>query len=269
MMLGESTRYFSIVANVVKTNDESRLDFKEKIAIILISYLVIFVQQLHLIEHIVKAIPICESEICSDILMVIMYLLTCFVYCFLSCALGAILVFLAAGILLKMHNYISNKTKLERLGNYFVAKVEETVINPLLLLGAIDVIAHEKIQIKIITILFMPLILAVESVLSMLAFSWAFFVYIFAYLVIIKRFLGKGVIKLLKRIQEVSDRRVVGLSYRAAIIASLIIIVVYNRYQPIFELSDKSTVVLEFLASAIIIPVAFEWISSRRSQKNS
>lgn len=43
---------------------------------------------------------------------------------------------------------------------------------------------------------------------------------------------------------------------------ALVCTVVFNRYQPIFRMQEASTAVLEFIASAIIIPIIFEWISS-------
>ncbi len=69
-------------------------------------------------------------------------------------------------------------------------------------------------------------------------------------------------------ILDISDRKLVGISFRMAIISALVIMVVSDRYKPIFTLYEESTAILEFLASAIIIPVTFEWINSRTYKKN-
>jgi hypothetical protein len=49
----------------------------------------------------------------------------------------------------------------------------------------------------------------------------------------------------------------------------VVFVVILNRYQSIFKIGDANTAILEFVASAIIIPVAFEWISSIKSNKTS
>ena len=50
---------------------------------------------------------------------------------------------------------------------------------------------------------------------------------------------------------------------------ALVLVVILNRYQSIFKIGDANTAILEFVASAIIIPVVFEWISSIKSNKSS
>lgn len=65
-----------------------------------------------------------------------------------------------------------------------------------------------------------------------------------------------------------SDKRVVVISFRIALIMALICIVILNRYQSIFKMKDASTAVLEFVASAIIIPVVFEWINSVKNNQS-
>lgn len=67
--------------------------------------------------------------------------------------------------------------------------------------------------------------------------------------------------KIANKILTLSDRKIVAISFRFALIMALIVIVALNYYSTIFKM-EESTTVLEFIASTILIPVLFEWISS-------
>ena len=79
----------------------------------------------------------------------------------------------------------------------------------------------------------------------------------------IKRTVGKMIVW----INHLSDRHVVVISFRVALIAALTITVIRNRYEPLLKEYEASTGTLEFIASAILIPVIFEWISTTKAQK--
>ena len=68
-------------------------------------------------------------------------------------------------------------------------------------------------------------------------------------------------------IEGFSDKTFIAISFRLAIILGLSCIVILNRYNSFLCNKDNSTAVLEFITSAIIIPVIFEWISSYKSKK--
>lgn len=69
-------------------------------------------------------------------------------------------------------------------------------------------------------------------------------------------------------LSELSDKRIVAISFRIALILALICIVVLNRYQPIFRMQEANTSIFEFVASAIIIPIVFEWINSIKNNQS-
>ena len=69
---------------------------------------------------------------------------------------------------------------------------------------------------------------------------------------------------MLNAIFKLSDKKIVAVSFRIAIIAALVITVIVNRYDVFVKNVEESTSVLEFIASSIIIPVVFEWINSGR-----
>lgn len=67
---------------------------------------------------------------------------------------------------------------------------------------------------------------------------------------------------------KVKDDIIISRAFKVAIVLSLIIVVAINRYYPIFIYQEQSTSVLEFVASAILLPLIFEWIQSVSKRKN-
>ena len=72
--------------------------------------------------------------------------------------------------------------------------------------------------------------------------------------------------KIANKILTLSDRKIVAISFRFALIMALIVIVALNYYSTIFKMEESITV-LEFIASTILIPVVFEWISSIKNNE--
>ena len=70
-------------------------------------------------------------------------------------------------------------------------------------------------------------------------------------------------------IEGFSDKTFIAISFRLAIILGLSCTVILNRYNSFLYNKDNSTAVLEFITSAIIIPVIFEWISSYKNKKHA
>ena len=72
--------------------------------------------------------------------------------------------------------------------------------------------------------------------------------------------------RLADRFVELTNKRMIAICFRIAIILALVCTGVINRYQPIFRNEEATTAILEFVASAIIIPIVFDWISSIRKK---
>ena len=84
--------------------------------------------------------------------------------------------------------------------------------------------------------------------------------YILSLIVLLRNSILKGVLWIL----QLTTKRAVAIIFRISIILALIFVVAWNRYHPFFRLFDSSTAVFEFIASAIIIPIMFEWIISAK-----
>lgn len=81
-------------------------------------------------------------------------------------------------------------------------------------------------------------------------------------------FIFHELLQILKLVSKVKDDTIFSQAFKVAIVFSLIIVVAINRYNPIFIYQEQSTSVLEFVASAILLPLIFEWIQSVSKRKN-
>ena len=68
------------------------------------------------------------------------------------------------------------------------------------------------------------------------------------------------------RMKEVSDRSIAIIFFRISFIVSVMSLVVYNRYDPLIKEYAKGTASLEFVSSAIVIPLLLSWIVDLKSK---
>lgn len=77
---------------------------------------------------------------------------------------------------------------------------------------------------------------------------------------IIIRRVGKTITRLARWLGGVSDRKVINIIFRIAFVISISLIVIVNRYASFLHNTEAGTGILEFIASAIVIPMIFTWI---------
>jgi hypothetical protein len=126
----------------------------------------------------------------------------------------------------------------------------------------LDVSSKYKSLFKVLfRIIFVPVVFIIDVVIG-------FFLCIFWFLICgsilvfleFVGFLGKGLVFLVNASSNIPERRVVKNTFRLSLIVSVISVVVINRYALIYEYDETFLAIWEFIASAIIIPVIFEWI---------
>ena len=65
-----------------------------------------------------------------------------------------------------------------------------------------------------------------------------------------------------------SNSKNIALSFRLSMLIALSSLVILNRIDSFFQSVESSTAILEFIASSIVIPIVFEWISTIKQKKN-
>lgn len=80
------------------------------------------------------------------------------------------------------------------------------------------------------------------------------------YIYLIMYRIKNSIVCLVNWFEQISERKMINVIFRSAFILSISIIVIANRYNPFLHYDEAGTGVLEFIASAIVIPMIFTWI---------
>ena len=253
------------VGNVVKSNDTGVLSFREHMSIFLVSGFVSLLQQGNCFEKINKFILKSCENIAADLLLIMLYVLTFFLYTFLICSQVPIIMLLTKKAYKKLIRYLPGKEVVKKYGDYFVERLEEPIKQSNLSISFIEMIKDKKTWIKKLCGIIVAITFCIDVVLFLVRVLWSIISSAFGYGVILLRLVKNVLKKLFNTIFNLSDKKLVAVSFRVAIILALVITVILNRYDVFVKNVDESTAVLEFLASSIIIPIVFEWIYSEKN----
>lgn len=124
--------------------------------------------------------------------------------------------------------------------------------------------ARYKYVIRVLLrILFLPYTLLIDIVFSLFI---CVFVYFFGFIVsgILEffRIIVKGAIYLVESFTKIPEHLVIKNTFRVSFILSATVMVILNRFSVLIKCDEAFLAVTEFIASAIIIPIIFEWIYS-------
>lgn len=258
-----------IVRNVVQYDKENKLSVREHWAIQTISYTLFYLDVFKLPTKLLEVLKAIENVLLSDLLYVTVYMFLFFLYAFLICALLSSPLVFFARIMIKLNLIFKAKTNLIGIGDFFINKIDKN--NMLVQFLSINVIEFSKKRCRLLNIavlILSPLFIGIDICLSILKVMWGFVLETIGYIFLLLRMIKKTLGKLTIWIKNLSDRRMVAMSFRIALIATLTLTVITNRYSPLLREYESSTAVLEFVAGTILIPVIFEWISTTKKRRN-
>lgn len=257
-----------ILSNVICSNDNSTLSATEKIAIQVVACFVWLLSILNPYKTIRNYIVEYPNPIVSDGLMSLLLVGVSFLYVFLT----MVLIFTSISYTVKLIDNLKHLPmgrQIQKIDEYFVNKVDLKIKCNLLLFCIADYIRKSRHPAKYLLYFLVPMVYIVD----MLRFVLVLMLYelrsAIGYIFIFLHMISSIIRMIFKRFLKLSDRHIVVVSFRIAIIFALVSIVILNRYQPVFKEYEASTAVFEFLASSIIIPVAFEWIYAIRNKSGT
>lgn len=254
----------SVLKKILMSNEDQPLSGRENNALLFISVFLCVLNMMRIPENAIKLITACTYDILADILLCIFYVLLIFSYSFLSFVFLPKIIYNFLCFWKRRHREEGSKSRSIRFRNYFLSclsvqkRPEELTI---------CLIKFVKVKDKIfwkMGYIFIPLIyvidLGVLLIWNVYAILCQIVGYILSLIVLLRNSILKGVLWTL----QLTTKRTVAIIFRISIILALIFVVAWNRYHPFFRLFDSSTAVFEFIASAIIIPIMFEWIISAK-----
>lgn len=260
---------FGIVEKVVKSSDNEKLSFKERTAINTLAYALWFFGLYQMFEKAIEKIAACSNAYLSDVIIVLIYVVAFYFYIFFICSLLPGIIFFAIKLLKKIYEVLPWKTKIKNCGDLWIDKIDKPIGWKSILIWQWKTIGRWKAVVRCVRYFLLPITFFLDIILLCVNGLLSFMNSSVGYIFVLARMIKKTLNRISNWILGLSDKRIVAISFRIGIILALVLVVILNRYEPIFKIGDANTAILEFVASAIIIPVVFEWISSIKSNKTN
>lgn len=258
-----------ITKKVIQSEQPDKLSAKEHSAIGILAYALLILCLINAPTKLMDAAANLENVIISDCLHGLFYILFLFLYLFFICALLPVPLTYLSKFTKKLNALILNKTNLHQIGDYFINKIDNSSNKQPLLFKVVNASTSKCPLLRIVAWSISPLLLTLDVFLFIVTMLWSLLLTSIGYAFWFFRMINCTIGKAASRLDQLSDRRLVSISFRVALIIALSITVITNRYVPIFKAYESSTAVLEFVASAILIPVVFEWINSIKDKHST
>ncbi len=172
-------------------------------------------------------------------------------------------------LLKKIYELLPWKNKIRSWGDLWINKIDKPIGWKSTLIWQWKTIGGWKAIVRWVRYLLLPITFILDIILLCVNVLLSFMSSSVGYIFILARMVKKTLNRIANWLLGLSDKRIVAISFRIGLIMALVLVVILNRYQPIFKIGDANTEILEFVASAIIIPVVFEWISSIKRNKST
>ena len=249
--------------------DTGMLSFKERTAINTLAYVLWFLGLYQIFEKAIEKIASCSNAYLSDVIIVLIYVIAFYFYIFFICSLLPEIIFSTIKLLKKIYEVLPWKTKIKSWGDLWIDKIDKPIGWKSVLIWQWKTIGEWKFIVRWVRYLLLPITFILDIILLCVNALVSLMGSAVGYIFVLARMIKKTLNRISNWILGISDKRIVAISFRIGIILALSFVVILNRYQPIFKIRDANTAILEFVASAIIIPVVFEWISSIKCNKAS
>lgn len=265
--LSETYMSMGIIRKTLHSNGTGLLSVKEQVSIITIALFVGILNMYGLPKKCLEIAEGLQNEVMSDALLLMMLLLFVTIYYFL---IGAMLL-IPLKVIIRLGKMLG-----KRISPEGVEAIAEKYRKRRHHVGNFEYLSIRfmawGLKVKRRLFFVVPLV-SIIMLLDILLVIISAFIKIF---LSIEEHVLNGIIQLFlmarkfsKWIIGISDKRLLILTFRSALIFSLTSIVIVNRYMPIIKRYEAGTAVLEFCASAIVIPLVLSWIMEYRNKSTS
>ena len=208
-----------------------------------------------------------SNVVLSDVLTAVIYVGFIFVYIFFILAMGPAPMYSCIAILRFVKNHVPFKQKRKQIGDYLMGNISAKVKQQSFLVDTMKRMRKSKHFITRLLYLLFPVIYCTDIIKQLFSTFLIYLKICLGCVVFCFREATNKIKRALLKVMNLPEKRIIAVSFRLALIFLLVIVVVTNRYEPIFKAYEESTVVFEFIGSAVIIPVIFEWIHSLNAKR--
>ena len=253
----------NVVGAIVRSKNTHGLSYREKSAIITLSAIFWIVEHQGDKTWLISQIDLIASAKLHDLGSFLYYAWKIYVYTFLNCALLSFLSQVFLRLLQKATQAIH--CKWNQLMSFLYKQIDGSTRQYLFIQKHLEYVTCQKRKKQLLLWLAIPFVCMLDLVINIAVLLMSLVFSSLYRLLLLLQNIGRILVRPLEIFGGTSDRKIVVLSFRIAVISTLIAIVIINRYESIFKNAESSTAILEFIASAIIIPLVFEWISGLRT----
>ncbi len=256
------------VSSIIKDTRNKTLTIIEKSAIMILACVFFTFHPANWLETIVSWLSIHFDSYLLDLCLCLVYSAVIFIILFVSVS------FLQTPLSLLAKGYIHIITHISTdFKQKYLLSIQDTDAHPIRknfwCVPFISFARRCRKFWKPLMCLCVPLVVIADYLMTLLAFFWGLIRDILVYILRILHQLAKILQRLSEKITKWSDRQVVSLSFRFATLASIASIVIINRIDSFFVHTEQSTAILEFIASAVVIPVIYSWINAWIAKKKA
>lgn len=255
-----SVKRFGKIISGKTTN--GNMELKDHFSITILASVNMLIYAFKVVERVIIYGTACDNSFAGDIILAIAVFLSISICILFIC----VLLVLPLQIIAKAIQYIHNLSIIRKIG-LFEQRIREILVDQVST-NSITTFYLKTIKRKakrIFIVLLSPLVI-LTILLDILHFVLSQVIFLIIelclYLFLFIKQIAGVVYRMNTRILSLSEKTVIAISFRIAIILGLGITVVLNRYVPVFRNYEESTSVVEFVSSTIIIPLILEWLLS-------
>ena len=258
------------IGQIITKNTRGKLKPRESFAIILFAAIIIALDYYHIFESIIQFAHKCNNLILGDSIVAITYFLTISFDVFFICALSIVPLQFFVLIVQKL------LVQIKKLKNLLLfKKLKEKIYNDKISTKTLTssyiefIIKKQKTSLQILLWPLVIFIICIDIIYQFVHFICINLLVCLWYVLSFIKQIVTIIAKLGSYILSLSVTTVIGLSFRVSVILGLTMMVVINRYNPFLRMKEENTEILEFISSAIIIPIIIEWVMNYKNNKES
>lgn len=123
---------------------------------------------------------------------------------------------------------------------------------------------------KIASYFLLLIAFVLDFIIVAIRLFYIFVVYVFVGSIIeLLRWIGLFLLKIIETLTSIPESKAMKNSFRLALIISVVLVAISIRYSFLIVFDDSYVGISEFISSAIVIPLIFEWIYSRKASKET
>ena len=254
----------SVIRETINKKGLEALSKRETDAIIMLTTAIIMFNVYKVPQRLVRFLLKIPNEMVSDWATVFVLVFIVTIICFL---IGVLLI-LPFKAIVKLTSWIKPRTKkfqIKKIVEKYKTYQGKIVWDDFLSVQFIEWTLKKNSTMRVCWVL-LVFIIPVDVCIKIVLIGVGELSALIEYPIIIIRRICKTITRMVKWLKSVSDRKIINIIFRIAFVISVSLVVIVNRYDSFLHNIEAGTSIMEFIASAIVIPMILAWIIEYKSE---